>query len=81
MSRVCHEEVSRKGELQPCDKPAVAERTVEDYWYPVCTTHTRGTCRPLGPALTPEQCDKIHSHEFQDICGICGVYAYKWYGR
>lgn len=47
----CHEGVSRNGEFQPCDKPAVAERWDERAefpgWYPVCPYHTRGKCRPL----------------------------------
>ena len=45
----CHEEVTRRGELQPCDRPAVALRNwVEgDTYYPVCPTHARGFCIPL----------------------------------
>ena len=45
----CHEGVTRRGELQPCDRPAVALRNwVEgDTYYPVCPTHTRGFCIPL----------------------------------
>lgn len=40
----CHEEVSRGGELQPCDKPAVALRRdpEEGSAYPVCAFHARG---------------------------------------
>lgn len=48
MTRVCHEEVSRKGELQPCEKSAVAKRFDGESWYPVCTGHTRGPCLPLS---------------------------------
>src|SRR6266542_6121291 len=50
---VCEEGVTRKGEYEPCDKPAVAERWPGESdewpseWYPVCPYHTRGTCRPL----------------------------------
>ena len=49
----CHEEVSRKGELQPCGKPAVALRdwAEGDTYYPVCATHARGFCIPL---IAPE---------------------------
>ena len=39
----CHEEVARKGRLEPCDKPAVALRwDYEDRPYPVCSFHSRG---------------------------------------
>ena len=45
----CHEGITRKGELQPCGRPAVALRNwVEgDTYYPVCPTHARGFCIPL----------------------------------
>ena len=47
--RECHEEVTRKGELQPCSKPAVALRDSRetDTYYPVCAYHARGFCIPL----------------------------------
>lgn len=40
----CHEEVSRRGELQPCDKVAVAMRFDPTFGdpYPVCAFHARG---------------------------------------
>jgi hypothetical protein len=44
----CCVEVSRKGESQPCDKPAVAvasgvdEWEDQDCWWPVCAHHSRG---------------------------------------
>ncbi len=39
----CHEEVTRKGECQPCDKPAVALRNEDEGdVYPVCGYHARG---------------------------------------
>jgi hypothetical protein len=43
----CHEEVSRKGWLVPCDKPAVAIRIHEGSGYPVCKYHTRGNMLTL----------------------------------
>lgn len=42
----CAEEVSRAGESQPCDKPAVAVRDHETGVYPVCAYHSR---RPMVP--------------------------------
>jgi hypothetical protein len=52
--QVCEEGVTRRGEYEPCDKPAVAERwyepgEAEGGWSPVCPYHTRGKCRPLRP--------------------------------
>lgn len=43
MTGECHEEVTRKGELEPCEKPAVAMRIDpnEGTPYPVCVKHTR----------------------------------------
>jgi hypothetical protein len=40
----CHEGVTRGGEFQPCDRPAVAMRLdpTEGTPYPVCVKHTRG---------------------------------------
>ena len=40
----CHEETARRGEAQPCCKPAVAMRLdpTEGTPYPVCAYHTRG---------------------------------------
>jgi hypothetical protein len=39
----CHEGVTRKGEFEPCDKPAVAVRIdpQEGGPYPVCAYHAR----------------------------------------
>lgn len=39
----CHESVSRKGEIQPCEKPSVALRYDPDCGepYPVCAYHSR----------------------------------------
>lgn len=46
--RECHEEVGRGGEVQPCDKPAVAvRRDAEGEPYPVCASHSRGDMVPL----------------------------------
>jgi hypothetical protein len=45
----CHEEVTRRGELEPCDKAAVAMRLdVEGLAYPVCIYHTRAPMVPLS---------------------------------
>ena len=40
----CHEEVTRDGELEPCEKVAVALRIdpQESEPYPVCARHARG---------------------------------------
>lgn len=45
---ICAEEVARQGELEPCDKTAVALRVDADGGksYPVCIYHTR---RPMVP--------------------------------
>jgi len=54
--RLCTEEVERKGEVQPCDKPAVAVRIdpTEGGGYPVCMRHTRGPMVPLAVLLGGE---------------------------
>jgi hypothetical protein len=41
----CHEEVSRRGELQPCNRVAVAMRIDPTFGdpYPVCAFHARGS--------------------------------------
>lgn len=48
----CHEEVARRGIVQPCNRPAVAVRidSNEESPYPVCRTHVRGPMVPL-PAI------------------------------
>lgn len=44
----CHESVTRKGELEPCDKPAVAVRLDGmGGAYPVCKHHARGDMATL----------------------------------
>ena len=45
----CTEDVTRKGESQPCEKPAVALRIdpTEGDPYPVCIYHTRAPMVPL----------------------------------
>lgn len=42
--KVCHEEVTRQGEVQPCEALAVALRydPEERSPYPVCAYHSRG---------------------------------------
>lgn len=41
----CSEEVSRSGNAEPCDKPAVALREDPNYggYYPVCARHARAS--------------------------------------
>jgi hypothetical protein len=50
----CHEAVSRKHELQPCDLTAVALRLDPEGGrpYPVCARHTRGQMVPLAMLLS-----------------------------
>lgn len=46
----CHEEVTRRGVMQPCDLTAVAMRIDPDdatACYPVCKRHVRGAMVPL----------------------------------
>lgn len=45
----CHEEVARRGEVQPCDLTAVGLRIdpSEGAPYPVCVKHTRHPMVPL----------------------------------
>lgn len=47
--QLCHEEVTRHGEVEPCDKVAVALRMdpEEHEPYPVCARHSRGDMVPL----------------------------------
>ena len=59
----CHEAVTRGGEEQPCEKPAVALRRdpEEGNRYPVCGYHTRAndplmvTLTDLRAALHPQE--------------------------
>ena len=45
----CHEEVTRRGEVEPCEKTAVALRMdpEESEPYPVCARHARAEMVPL----------------------------------
>jgi hypothetical protein len=63
----CHEEVSRGGILQPCDKVAVAIRLdPEDHSpYPVCKYHTRGVMMALTSLLEAVRCTSC------DGCSAC----------
>jgi hypothetical protein len=48
----CDHEVSRKGESQPCEKPAVAVRIHAGEPYPVCAYHaSRTRMVPLSELL------------------------------
>lgn len=53
----CHEDVSRKGLSQPCDKTAVAVRIDErdGGYYPVCAYHARGPMVSLPDLLAASQ--------------------------
>lgn len=55
-AEVCHEEVSRRGERQPCAKTAVALRIDPDFGtpYPVCAFHTRAPMVALADLLAGE---------------------------
>lgn len=61
----CHEEVVRRGDLEPCDKPAVAVRIdpQEGEPYPVCARHAR------APMVTLEDIVRfmLNRHEAQRI--------------
>jgi hypothetical protein len=50
---LCHEDVTRKGESQPCEKPAVAVRIdpADGGPYPVCKHHARGEMVSLADLL------------------------------
>lgn len=50
----CHEDVTRKGESQPCCLPAVAIRLdpEDNSPYPVCSRHTRKPLVPLTEIAT-----------------------------
>jgi len=39
---VCHEEVTRRGQYEPCDREAVAMRDDPEGPYPVCARHVWG---------------------------------------
>jgi len=45
----CHEEVTRGGQLEPCEKIAIANRFDPESLepYPVCIEHVRGDMVPL----------------------------------
>lgn len=49
----CHEDVTRKGHSEPCERTAVAIRLdPEDQSpYPVCAYHSRGDMVPLSDIL------------------------------
>ena len=51
----CHQECVRRGELVPCEKPAVAVRIWEDDAYPVCGYHAVGGLVPLRELLAYRQ--------------------------
>ena len=52
----CDEGVTRRGEFQPCDKPAVAVRIdpTEGTPYAVCAFHSRADMVPLSALLTEQ---------------------------
>jgi len=76
----CHEEVSRKSQLQPCDLTAVALRIDPQGGrpYPVCARHTRKPMVPLvmllstvtdkGRAVVESGLSVRHVHEIETGC-------------
>jgi len=56
----CHEDVTRKGESQPCENIAVAVRIDpnEGGFYPVCSRHTR---RPMVRLADLAACTVPHA--------------------
>lgn len=61
----CHEEVSRRGEQEPCDKTAVALRLdpEEGEPYPVCARHARADMVPLEDIVR----FMLRRHEAQEV--------------
>lgn len=55
----CDHEVSRQGESQPCERPAVAVRLHETHPYPVCAYHASGDMVPLTELLTAAKVQTI----------------------
>lgn len=51
MYGTCDEEVSRRGEAQPCDKTAVAMKADPEGPYPVCAYHSHGDMVALSRIL------------------------------
>lgn len=53
----CTEGVTRKGDEQPCDKPAVAARIdpEDGHPYPVCAYHARSDMVPLSVLLADRE--------------------------
>lgn len=47
----CDAEVTRGGEVQACEKPAVAVKLYLDSPYPVCKHHANGDLVPLAELL------------------------------
>jgi len=75
----CHEEVTRRGELQPCDRPAVAMRLDFDGGdpYPVCAGHTRSPMVTLA-AHEREVREQVAQEVRAEVEGWdrwCGTYA------
>ena len=66
----CHEEVTRAGELEPCNKVAVALRLdpQESEPYPVCAHHARGDMVPLE-AIVRFLLDEQHQRLASSVYG------------
>jgi hypothetical protein len=75
----CHEEVSRKGELQPCDNQAVALKADPEGDYPVCSFHARGPMVPLlvGAAYVANQI----ADTIPPLAAKCGAPDYTGYAE
>ncbi|RCL84433.1 MAG: hypothetical protein DBW62_08660 [Microbacterium sp.] len=61
----CHEEVTRRGELEPCEKVAVALRLdpQESEPYPVCARHARANMVSLEDIVR----FMLDRHEAQEV--------------
>ena len=46
---LCAEEITRHGQLQPCDRIAIAHRIdTDNHTYPVCRRHLRAPIAPIA---------------------------------
>ena len=78
----CHEEVSRRGQLQPCDKTAVALRVDPTFGteYPVCAFHARADMVPLTVVVARERAAAWQAGHGDPECdvwvveGMCAQY-------
>lgn len=67
---VCHEEVSRKGMSEPCDRPAIAMADDPEGAYPVCQRHIHGRAVPLAeyrPQIVAEVTRQVQVRLLRDL--------------